>query len=62
MSEQKIILRTPEGVDVTKRIEQGKTAFFTERQDAEKYATQKRSYQYPLLNVNREVVGYGVPK
>ena len=61
---------TPEGVNVTKRIEEGETFKFKERKDAEVKANFIRSYVYELnyylsnekgLRVIKQF-GYAVPK
>lgn len=55
-----------EGVDVTERIDKGKTKFFTRRYLAELWASAHRSYKYEIFNAppgsSRTVVGYGIPK
>ena len=59
--------QTDEGVDVTKKIDKGETKAFPlrERQAAEDYARQKRSYIYELYVVLKKgktyLWGYGVP-
>ena len=57
---------TLEGLDVTERINKGKTAYFTEQADAEAHAKQKSSYVYDirLKDKRGKIVeqGYGVPK
>jgi hypothetical protein len=58
---------TRDGVDVTKRIESGKTKKFSidEEQQAIEYAAEKRSYVYELMFESRRVtlkhIGYAVP-
>lgn len=49
-------------VDVTKRIEEGLTAFFTCKLKAEAHARQARSYPYPVFSFTKRLLGYGVPK
>ncbi|WP_139959202.1 hypothetical protein [Flavicella sediminum] len=57
---------TQEGVDVTQRIEEGKTKVFDTEEQAYSFATLKRSYQYPLYKIDekgkRSQVGFAVPK
>jgi len=61
---------TPEGVNVTKRIEEGRTLKFKERKDAEAKANFIRSYVYELNyylsnEKGQRVIkqfGYAVPK
>lgn len=53
--------------DVTKRIEEGMTEFFSikldnAQQKAEKFASQRRSYVYPVFDSKGIQVGYGIPK
>ncbi|MDB0602316.1 MAG: hypothetical protein V3V28_09085 [Polaribacter sp.] len=61
---------TKERVDITKRVEEGKTTLFIglsleTQQEAEKLAKQKRSYIYDAYTDNefdkRVMVGYAVP-
>lgn len=49
-------------VDVTKRIEEGLTAFFKCKLKAEEHARQARSYPYPVFSFGKRLLGYGVPK
>ena len=66
----KVVFNTYEGVDVTKRIKEGETVPFTDRQEAEKHATQTRSYVYDLYcysvvdgkHTKPEFYGFAVPK
>jgi len=55
-----------DGVEVTERIEKGKTQFFKRRYLAQWFADVRRSYSYEVFNgptgSSRTVVGYGVPK
>lgn len=59
---------TREGVDVTKRIEKGKTKRFgmMQRDEAVAYASKERSYVYDLMKEDKreapEHYGYAVPK
>lgn len=49
------------GVNITKRIEQGKTLFFKERSEAKKIADEKRSYIFEIFD-NKNLIGFGVSK
>ena len=55
---------TAEGIDIQERIDNGKTKFFVNINDAEKYSIERRSYRYEVFNnstkFNRTLVGYGV--
>lgn len=59
--------QTDEGVNATEKIEKGETKAFPleDRQAAEDYARQKRSYIYELYAVPKKgktyLWGYGVP-
>lgn len=59
---------TTDNVDVTKRIEDGRTAKFSldEKDKAEAHAKRTGSYVYELLfesrRVKRHQIGWGVPK
>lgn len=56
---------TESGVYVGDRLEDGRTEFFEDKIQAEKYAKQVRSYYYPIFirQKNKEgLSGYGVPK
>ncbi|WP_322970302.1 hypothetical protein [Faecalibacter sp. LW9] len=48
--------------EVTDRIKDGRTKFFTSASEAEQYARQKRSYHYQVFDINKQHVGWGVPK
>jgi len=55
---------TDAGVNVTDRIDKGKTKFFEKRQTAEVHADQKRSYKYQVFDsagYGRAHIGWGVP-
>lgn len=56
---------TEDGVEVTDRINKGKTSFFKNEPDAQKMAEKKRSYTYPLFDSifcsKRNLIGYAVP-
>ena len=56
---------TPTHLDVTKRIESGLTRFFESYKQAYAFASQKRSYVYPLTAFHHETkyfeYGFGVP-
>jgi hypothetical protein len=60
--ENKLLIKTAEGVDVRPRIRSGMTYFFTDEESAKKRANQMRSYVYPLYNNKNEHIGYGVPR
>jgi len=50
---------TETGVDITERITSGKTLFFEWRNEAAKYAEQKRTYVFEVFN-RTEQIGFGV--
>jgi hypothetical protein len=52
---------TENGIEVTKRIQLGKTKFFEKREDAKKL-TEMIGYYYPVFDATKNVIGYGVPK
>jgi len=60
--ENKLLIKTAEGVDVRPRISSGMTYFFVNKDLAIKRADQTRSYVYPLFNNKNEHIGYGVPR
>lgn len=53
---------TQNNINVAERIEDGRTVLFKSEIQANKYASQVRSYPYPVVNSKRQIVGYGVPK
>jgi len=59
--------KTPEGVNIEKRIATGQTAFFTHEHVAAHQASLIRSYYYPCVEFDEELgcdvtVGFCVPK
>lgn len=66
MAKQKEGFYTAEGVDVEKRIEEGKTRFIQDRRQAEAFANSRRSYYYEMFNLptsnSRKLIGYGIPR
>ncbi|SHJ44959.1 hypothetical protein [Aquimarina spongiae] len=58
---------TQSNVDITHRIEEGRTLFFTtsQKEEAKFYAKQQKSYVYEVFTYqknNKVLAGYGVPK
>ena len=60
---------TEEGIDVTKRVQNGITVVFTNYHEAVEYARTIRSYLYEIFSYNRrdkwgrtEFYGWAVPK
>lgn len=49
------------GLSVTKRVEDGKTAFFHDKESAQKHANQKRSYVYDAFDGKGNPIGHCVP-
>jgi hypothetical protein len=55
-------LYTQDGTSIDKRLKDGRTQLFQDKSKAEAFAKQTRSYPYRVINSNKELVGYGVPK
>lgn len=55
-------LYTDARVDITGRVESGKTKLFADQKVAEEYAKQKRSYVYWAYNKDGYFYCYAVPK
>ncbi|STD53054.1 hypothetical protein [Empedobacter falsenii] len=48
--------------EVTDRVKNGLLIIFSTRLEAEKDARDKKSYSYQVFNLERQHVGWGVPK
>lgn len=56
---------TENNIEVTRRIEEGLTKFFTCLKEASKHAKQTKSYVYEIFEFSknkRVLAGYGVPR
>ena len=57
---------TQEGINVTKRIDDGLTQFTKSKKQAEKMAFSRNSYHYEIYDnepgSNRNHIGFGIPK
>lgn len=60
-ADQSARIRTPEGVDVTERVKDGRTRLFFTPEEAKTHADQKRSYTYPAFDAKSNFIGYCVP-
>lgn len=54
-------IRTPERVDVTERVKDGRTRLFFTTEEAKAHADQRHSYVYPGFDAKSNFVGYCVP-
>ena len=54
-------IRTPEGVNVTQRVKDGRTRLFFTPESAKSHADQRRSYVYPAFDMKNNLIGYCVP-
>lgn len=50
------------GINITARIENGKTLFYEYRSDAQKEAEKNRTYIFEIFNEKNQLCGFGVPK
>lgn len=56
---------TEDGVEITKRVENGKTLLFNCRRTAQADAQKKRSYHFEVydgVGSKSKLIGFGVPK
>jgi hypothetical protein len=53
---------TPNGVNVTDRIKDGRTTLMLDLEAAEKVKSDKKSYLYPVTDSDGKFIGYGIPK
>lgn len=56
---------TDQKVDVTRRIKEGDTFFYTDRKEAQERADQQRSYVYEVFDgqdQDARLIGFAVPK
>ena len=60
-ADQTARIRTPEGVDVTQRVNDGRTRLFFTAEKAKAHADQRRSYVYPGFDAKSNFLGYCVP-
>lgn len=52
---------TQDRIEVTKRVEEGKTVFVESRKEAEEI-TKKASYFYDVFDEDKNHIGFGIPK
>lgn len=62
LPDQKTAIFTPEGVNISERVNTGKTVLFFTPESAKKHADYKRSYVYPAFDKGHNLIGYCVPK
>lgn len=62
LPDEKTQILTPERVDVSKRVKDGRTRLFFTKEDAKAFADQIRSYLYPATDSKDNLIGYCVPK
>lgn len=52
---------TDSGTDITEKVLNQKTIIFVRITEAEKYASQIKSYYYQVFDNSQKHIGYGVP-